>query len=104
MSIASRKRQREKSRQLQLLRTQRCQTEGFLTYKTLNMTPSEVFQILTRRIVWLNDKIAWNEANDIPYLLYVKERESIFWIMDKVAEMAKLLMQSERGAQTNGTL
>ncbi len=61
-----------------------------------NLTAEEAFERMWRRVVYLNDKIAWNRANDLKFELYIREREAIFWMLDKIKELSEKLLQVEK--------
>jgi hypothetical protein len=58
----------------------------------LSQAPERAFAMLTKRIEWLNDKIAWAQANDKPNGLYIEEREAVIWAVDKIRDLAKDLV------------
>lgn len=89
-------RQRTKSREAHAAKVAKAQEFGCSTYQSLSMKPEEVFEITLRRVAWLNDKIAWNQANGIKYGLYIRERESLLWLMDKVKELSQKLLDAGR--------
>jgi hypothetical protein len=61
-----------------------------------NLTPDRVFIILNKRISWLNDKIAIRKASNLPYFLYLEEREALIWMQDKIHELClKLSHQTD---------
>lgn len=50
------------------------------------------FDILFRRVDWLNDKIAWAMVNGKKAGLYEAEREALLWLMDECRRMAARLV------------
>lgn len=59
-------------------------------------TSTNHFNNINKRILWLTDRIAWCQVNDKPFNLFIRERESLIWLEDKVKELAlRLLKLSE---------
>lgn len=59
----------------------------------LGITAGDAFKSITTRVDWLNDKIAWNQANGLKFMFYVRERESLLWMMDKIKELSERLLK-----------
>jgi DNA-binding NarL/FixJ family response regulator len=62
----------------------------------VKMNAAKSFQSLTARVDWLNNKIEQRVLADLPFDLYVEERDAILWMMDKVKELSERL-QMVRG-------
>lgn len=52
----------------------------------------DAFLAVVKRVSWLNDKIAWSQANGKGFHLYVIERESLLLLADKVKELSERLL------------
>lgn len=70
-------------------------SEHIASYRAENLTSEEAFFRVTKRIEWLNDKILWCKINDKKHELYDRERESLFWMMDKIKELSEKLLRME---------
>lgn len=60
-----------------------------------HLSAEDAFSLITRRITWLNNKIDDVRALGRPYDLYLREREALLWMMDKVKELAEKLLRYE---------
>lgn len=78
--------------------------DGFSTYKSMGMTAKDAFRAITQRISWLNDKIAWCQVNDMKFSLYVREREALLWMMDKVKELSSELLALKADTKGKGEM
>lgn len=58
-----------------------------------NLTPQRAFHLVNKRINWLNDRIIFNRANRLPYWYFIEEREGLIWLLDKVGELSKKLLE-----------
>lgn len=67
-----------------------------------NLSPERAFRLVTKRVAWLNDKIAWAQANGHRSTLYVEEREALLWMMDKIKELCERLLSVSPTHTLNG--
>lgn len=67
-----------------------------------NLSPERAFRLVTKRVTWLNDKIAWAQANGHKSALYVEEREALLWMMDKIKELCEKLLDTPQTRTLNG--
>lgn len=58
-----------------------------------NLTPEQAFSAICRRVVYLNEKIEHNKQHEMKFELYIREREAMFWMMDKIKELSEKLLK-----------
>lgn len=85
--------QRKKERYHELLRQQEAKRQ--VEHIPGPLTPEKAFNIVTRRIDWLEDKIAFCQANNLKYDLYIREKEALLWMLDKIKELSQKLLRYE---------
>lgn len=68
-----------------------------------NLTAEDAFYLIRRRIEYLNDKIDRVRAVGGRYDLYLREREAMFWMLDKIKELAEKLITAEHAIQRQNT-
>jgi len=57
-----------------------------------NIDPERAFKFVTRRIKWLNEKIAERQDEGRHWTLYLEEREALLWMMDTIQELSRRLL------------
>lgn len=95
MGKGSIERKRKRNAQLRTQQLEKNKSDGVHTYRSLGITAKDAFKSVIMRVNWLNDKIAWNQANGLKFMFYVHERESLLWMVDKVKELSEKLLSKE---------
>lgn len=54
------------------------------------------FYYAVERIKWLNGKIEQRKRDGLPHFLYMRERDCLFWMMDKVKELSEKLIERDK--------
>lgn len=80
---------RRKEKYRQLFQEKQKRRESRLS---TNLSPERAFYLIAKRVEWLNDKIAWAQANNLKYALYIEEREALLWAVDKIKELSEKLL------------
>lgn len=61
-----------------------------------NLTPEQAFSAICRRVAYLNEKIEYNKLHGMKFELYIREREAMFWMMDKIKELSEKLLEASK--------
>lgn len=63
------------------------------------MSAPKAFESMTARVLWLNKKIEESRGSEGRYEFYVRERDAIFWMMDKIRSLSRKLLELEGKSQ-----